>query len=96
MSKYAHIVGNKANLIVVEDNKVKELQDAGLTIIDISGIHPKPKSGWHYNPATKSFSEPAAILIEEQPVKQPVDMATMTQDDINKLLLEGLGYTIKE
>lgn len=63
MSKYAQIIKNKVNLIVVEDDKVDELRNAGLTIIDVSEIDPKPQAGWLYDSDAKTFSEPEYVEV---------------------------------
>ena len=58
--KYANIKNGITNIIEVEPGKVAEIQAAGLTIIDISGLDPQPKKGWLYNDQTEEFSAPVS------------------------------------
>lgn len=64
MKKYVRILNGKVNSIVIEDDKVEELQNAGVEIIDVTDIIPQPQTGWLYDSVTEIFSEP--------PVSKPI------------------------
>ena len=51
MGIYAQIVkGNRVNLIVVDnDNIADELRAAGLSVNNINGVDPPPRTGWEYS-----------------------------------------------
>jgi hypothetical protein len=64
MSDYAQIMNivsnvGTVNMIVCADDKVAELQAAGLTIINVTSVSPKPSTGWTYNTSTQVFTAPS-------------------------------------
>jgi len=61
-SNFVMIKNGTANPIVVEDGNAQGLIDAGLTIIDVSELDPKPQSGWLYDAETGTFTAP---IVEE-------------------------------
>lgn len=79
MKKYVQILNGKANPIVIEDDKVEELQNAGIKIIDVTDIIPQPQTGWLYNSETGIFSEP--------PIPEPI--TTISNIDLWDRFLEA-------
>lgn len=66
MTKYMQILNGKANPIKVEDTDVQPLIDAGVQLVDVTGVDLQPQAGWLYDEETGSFSVPPEA--DPQPV----------------------------
>lgn len=80
---FAQIIKEKANLIVCELDKVEELRNAGIEIIDISKLEKKPKTGWEYDSEKKVFIEPKPELELEELKATPKEVAQETLENVS-------------
>lgn len=99
MKNYAHILADgTVNMIVVKKADIVNFKKAsGFVLIDPDGYTPPPQQGWVYDADKDEFFDPnpEPEPLPEKP-EEEIDADTLSQSEINKLILKKLGYKVKE
>ena len=85
METYAQIIRGKVHWI--GKPKVLPEDKGGGLFIDLTDVEPKPKCGWLYSAGDKTFREPI--------LKTSIDVKTLSQHEVNEMILRKLGYNVK-